>query len=165
MEESVGTVVLEFVKQFGWGIFALLFVVYQLIGHWDIVRNFFRESDKTKNDEREQLSEDTQQLIINLTGDADKQRKWRIEESERYERFIVTLREEMSRKDRIIESIEKGNARLRHALNNALTCYAGLSRRAKQAGVAVEAFSIDEFLALDPDYYKHLKKILGDDCD
>ncbi len=165
MEESVGVVVLEFVKQFGWGVFTLLFVAYQLIGHWDIVRNFFRESDKTKNDEREQLSEDTQRLIENLTGDSDRQRKWRIEESSRYERTIVNLRGELIRKDRIIESIEKGNSRLRHALNNALTCYANLTRKAELAGIVVPPFSVDEFMTLDPDYYKHLKEILGDNCD
>jgi hypothetical protein len=163
MEEGFGAVVLEFVKQFGWGIFALLFVLYQFVAHWDVFKNLFAERDRRKNEEREQLSEDTQRFIDNIERDAVKQREWRIADVERYERIITQLRDDCSKKDEVIISIERGNARLRHALNNALTAFAGLQYRAKKAGLPVEPFKVDEFLAIDPDYYKHLKDILGDD--
>lgn len=162
MEESgIGAVILEFVKQFGWGVFALLFVVYQIIGHWDTVQNFFREKDKIKHDEREQLSEDTQKLIDNLQGDADRQRRWRIEEGERSDRLVASLRADLSSQQRTIEMIEAGNSRLRHTLNNLAQYTSGVVYKARKAGIEISDFRLDELMNKDPEYAERLRILLG----
>lgn len=162
MEESgIGAVILEFVKQFGWGVFVLLFVIYQIIGHRDLVQKFFREKDKIKYDEREQLSEDTQKLIDNLQSDADRQRRWRIEEGERSDRLIASLRVDLSSQQRTIEMIEAGNSRLRHTLNDLAQYSAAVIFKARRSGIEISDFRLEELMNKDPEYAERLRILLG----
>lgn len=75
--------------------------------------------------ERHRAAEERDRLIEHYAKEADNQRRWRVEDAERHAR-------EQARKDAIIERMseaallsERGNARLRHALNNVMHILVG----------------------------------------
>ena len=83
--------------------------------------------------ERAEAVEERRNLIENYEQEAINQRQWRIEDAKRYEAQRIVYEERIVQKDELIakligavESSERGNARLRHALRNAFQYIAGL---------------------------------------
>lgn len=149
----------EFVRTFGWAVTLSLAAAYLVLRRLDVVKRLFVGRLHEQNEEREQLSEDTQRLIENLQGDAERQRRWRIEEAARYEEIVSALRADVSRLIRTVESSEAGNSRLRHALNDALTWGAAIRVKALRASVPVEAFPIDNLMKFDSELATRLANI------
>lgn len=61
-------------------------------------------------------------------------------------------------------SVEKGNSRLRHALNNVCTADAYVRRKARAAGLDVLPFPAEALLELDDEYGDRLREVMREFC-
>lgn len=120
--------------------------------------------------ERTEAAEDRRGLIENYETEATNQRRWRAEDTERFDRQIAAYEQRLAQKDDTIaklaaavESSERGNARLRHALNNVFQYIAAVRDLAISRGeppVRYEGWRT--MLGLSPDLDAQLKRLFDD---
>lgn len=155
MDEMGWNALHELVGQFGWGWVLIGGAGFLILSRFNILQRIFAERHKTHTDEREQLSEDIQQFIETLQKDNAQQRALVID----YGRRIEELQERVNKLVDAITLSERGNSRLRHALNNVLMWAAGLRRRLRRDGIEIPPFPLDDLLALDPELGKKMQEI------
>lgn len=150
------------VQAYGLPVTLLVIGIFFVLVRLDVVKRLFVGRQQAENDEREQLSEDTQRLIDNLRGDADRQRQWRIDEGQRYETQLATMR---ARYDAVVDSLtssERGNSRLRHELRDVLTWAAEVRHRARLLGSPLPEFPLKNLTQIDEALALKMKEIFAE---
>ena len=150
MDDGWGSIISALAGRFGWGwvlsIGVLVGFVYQL----DFFKRIFSDRSKNRNVEREQNWDDAQDLIRNLREEVDRLRLLHIADTKQIAdglNNLVELRRQLGTALDTIASEQRGNSRLRHALNNLLQAYGGMRDLYRKAG-------------LDPPPFNELKGLL-----
>lgn len=131
------------------------------------IPRYFGGRREERTSEREQLSEDTKTLIDTLTSQLEQQREWRDDDNKYYLEQIRYLRNDLTTKDKIISNLseaavnsERGNARLRHALNNVFQYVGALRRRMIRSNVPLEPYTgWESLLGISDDLDKYLQDL------
>lgn len=118
-----------------------IIVLFWILSQFDFIKKFLGDRRRVHYDERKLLSEDMQRLINDLQGDADRQRQWRINETDRLDKVVDDLRQQIRTALETIASEQRGNARLRHALNNVLQAYSAMRDKMHASGLPVPRFA------------------------
>lgn len=153
----------------GWLFFAA--VVIYLIANSGLVPKWLGERRGAHARERAAVNEDRRALIDNYEDEADNQRRWRAEDAERFERERAAYDARLAQKDDIIaklaattESSERGNSRLRHALNNILHVIVNANDMAIRRGEKPPFVTdgLRNLFGLSDDLDEQLHKLLGE---
>lgn len=140
MEESWGEVVKQLAEHFGWGWVVAGGVTYLVVSRLDSVKRLIVGRRRTQNIEREQNWDDAQDIIRNLQEEADRLRRWRDEDARAHERVVENLRQQLTTALETISSEQRGNSRLRHALNNVLFAYSAMREIYRKHGLQPPPF-------------------------
>lgn len=116
---AVETLINALVKHLGDGWLLAVAIAIVAIANSGLVPKLLGERAAARERERERIAEDHRLLIEHYEAEASNQRKWRAEDAERYERKIATLEDQIGKLIEAAVLSERGNARLRHGLNNA----------------------------------------------
>jgi uncharacterized coiled-coil protein SlyX len=153
----------------GWLFFAA--VAIYLVANSGVIPKWLGDRRDEHARERSDAAEDRRSLILNYEREATNQRGWRAEDAERFERHIKALEESRARQEEVIaklatavSSSERGNARLRHALNNILHVVINANDLAARRGER-PPFATDglrDLFGLSNDLDEQLRKLLGD---
>jgi hypothetical protein len=140
-------------------------------------QRLLRRGEQRRVTERERLSEDTQTLIDSMRAQAEQEHGWRTTDATYYLSQIAALRTELMMRDTAIAQrdatiatlaetgrlSERGNARLRHALNNAFQYISSLRVLMIRAGTRPAPFNgWQDLLGLTPDLDQHLREMYGE---
>lgn len=190
MEEGgwgqVVPVFVEAVQKFGWTIVLVGFGVILVFWRFDSFRAVFSGINRHHINERKENWEDSQDIIKNLQDELARVRKWRADDNDDFDRQKTmlqaqitdlrgqvtelradntVLREQVAAMIRTVESSERGNSRLRHALNNVCSADAYVRRRARAAGLTdVPPFPSDALMELDDEYGDRLREVMKEYC-
>lgn len=152
----------------GW-LFGAAVIVY-LVVNSGIVPKLLGERRGAQAQERAEVAEDRRQLIENYEDEATNQRRWRLEDAQRYEMRLAGQDERIERQEQTIarlaaavESCERGNARLRHLIGNLFQHIAAQRAAERQRGVAPIPYDgWREALNISPDLDHRLRALFED---
>lgn len=164
---AVAKFLLAGVQYFGWWVVFGGFICLLIFWRLDQLKNLFsgRHVEREQNwDEAQDIMERQSKEIERLTQDVERQRTWRAQEAADYEKLIAKQRTEISILIQTVASSEKGNSRLRHALNNVCTIDGALRRTVRNAGVTVKPFPLDTLMELDDEWGARLRDIMREFC-
>lgn len=147
-------------------------VIFLIFDRTGFVQAWFKNRIEAQTSERELLSEDQRDLLDRLHKQIDAEREWRINDTEYYRGQIDELRTLLREREKIIamrdETIhrladaatlsERGNARLRHSLNNVFQYVSLLITLCRKNDVEFPAFDAwHDLLGIssDLDMYLH----------
>lgn len=118
---------------FGDGWLLLIAMTIYLVVNSGIIPKWLGDRRDEHARERADAAEERRDLIKGYETEAKNVRQWRAEDAEWYERRITNLEARNARQEEVIaklaaavESSERGNARLRHALNNVFQYISGM---------------------------------------
>lgn len=131
--------VLELLKHLSLQWILVATVIFLVFDKTGFIQAWFKRQADAQTSERELLSEDQRDLLDRLQHQIEAERGWRVADGEYYQRQIVELRTQIQERDKTIATrddtirsladaatlSERGNARLRHSLNNVFQ-YVGL---------------------------------------
>lgn len=146
---------------------ALLALLFERTG---IIQSIYRHRTDRRRDEREQLSEDQQHFVDDLRNQVESERRMRVEDGRYYLAERDRIRGELAQRDdtiarlaRAIEGSERGNARLRHGLNNAFTYIAALREDYRRHGLPVRPYDgWRDMLGISADLDDMLRELFDD---
>ncbi len=152
----------------GWLFFAA--VLIYLVANSGIIPKWLGERRGAQAQERAEVAEDRRQLIENYEDEATNQRRWRIEDAQRYEMRLSTQDERIERQEQTIarlaaavESCERGNARLRHLIGNLFQHIAAQRAAERRRGVVPIPYDgWREALNISPDLDQRLRALFED---
>jgi len=113
--------------------------------------------------ERAEAAEDRRVLIENYHKEAEDQRNWRAEDTEFYERKIARLEQLVENMSEAALLSERGNARLRHLVNNLfqhIAAMRAMERRAGRTPLPYDGWR--EALNISPDLDERLRDLFND---
>lgn len=152
----------------------IIFLVFDKTG---FIQVWFKRRSEGQTFEREQLSEDQRDLLDRLQEQIAAEREWRINDSKYYRQQIEELRSEVNARDKLltqrentIRSLadaatlsERGNARLRHGLNNIFQYVAALITICKKNNLEVMPYEgWHDLLGISADLDQHLHALFSD---
>ncbi len=141
----------------GW-LFAVAAVIFAVVNSGLIPKWLSDRHDARTSD-----SADRRALIDHYEEEATNQRRWRTEDAERYEREINRLQSLIDKMSEAALLSERGNARLRHALNNIMHVLVGqydiAMHRGEPAPFPVESFR--NLFGISPDLDEKIRGLLG----
>lgn len=114
--------------------------------------------------ERRRAAEERDRLIEHYAKEADNARRWRAEDGQRYEARIAALDERI---EKLIEASvlsERGNSRLRHALNNVMQIVVGQCDLAMRRGERplIQIDGLRNMFGISDDLDEKLRSLFND---
>lgn len=157
----------ELLRRLSWEWLLGVAVLLLALDKTGFVQSFIRKREEVKVSDREQLSEDQRDLITRLEAEAERERKWRLSSDEFYMKQIETLRKTIAERDDTIRkavatssSSERGNARLRHAVNNLLQDIYNIQLIVRSKGIDPLPYTNwRDLLGIDPDLDKKITSL------
>ena len=160
----------ELAKHINSGAILSIVAIILVIANSGIVQHWLGGRRSEREAERAREIETQQELIENYKTETESQRRWRDEDSQRYSAQIATLEKRLENaitaNDKMTEAVvlsERGNARLRHALNQMIQIIVTHNdialRRGEQPVISI--LSLRGFFGLSDDLDDKLKEILG----
>lgn len=118
---AVESLIGELAKHIGDGwLLAIVAIIFAVVNS-GLIPKWLGDRQDEHARERADVAEDRRTLIANYEMEATNQRRWRKEDAERYEKEIARLAHLVDKMSEAALLSERGNARLRHAVNNLMT--------------------------------------------
>lgn len=163
-EPGWGEVVWSFVEHFGWSLTLPALGVLAFLWRIDLLKWIVSTRGSNRLTEREQNWDDAQDIIKLLREELARVRTAREEEAAELTQRLAEKDDQIRSLIKSIESSERGNSRLRHALNNVCQIDAGIRTRARAAGLDVPPFPLGTLMELDDEWGERLKAFMRESC-